>query len=95
MRSYGHVEAHRKRYRRGTSCTDLRDDPEEELDLFLTPRPDGEFRRYEHFPDFAREIDGLADRLIGNAEAIGDGWGAELGRRVKAEIAPRLAALAD
>ncbi|MCP8939107.1 sulfatase-like hydrolase/transferase [Alsobacter sp. SYSU M60028] len=72
----------------------LRDDPEEELDLFLTPRPDGEFRRFDHFPDFAREIDGLADRMVRHAEAMGDDWGAQLGRRVKAEIAPRLAALA-
>lgn len=72
---------------------DLREDPEEELDLFLTPRPDGEFRRYDHFPDFAHEIDGLADRMLRHAGGMGDARGVELAGMVKAAIAPRLAAL--
>ncbi|MCZ8097566.1 MAG: sulfatase-like hydrolase/transferase [Burkholderiales bacterium] len=73
---------------------DLRDDPEEELDLFLTPRPDGEFRRYEHFPDFAREIEALAARMRSTAAGMGDTRGVEIADGVNAAIAGRLAALA-
>ena len=73
---------------------DLRDDPEEELDLFLTPRPDGEFRRYEHFPDFAREIEALAARMRSTAAGMGDTRGVEIADGVNAAIVGRLAALA-
>jgi choline-sulfatase len=73
---------------------DLEADPEEELDVFLTPRPDGEFQRYKHYPDYAPVIAELVGRLRANAEAFGDARGLEFGGDVEAAIRDRLAALA-
>lgn len=73
---------------------DLEVDPEEELDVFLTPRPDGEFQRYKHYPDYAPVIAEMVGRLRANAEAIGDTRGLELARDVESAISDRLAALA-
>jgi len=69
---------------------DLTEDPEEELNVFLTPRPDRGFERFKHFPDFAPTIAGLVDRMRRNAAAIGDERGVELADAVAASIAPRL-----
>ncbi len=71
---------------------DLDADPEEELDVFVTPRPDGEFQRYKHYPDYAPLISELAQRMRRHAEAIDDARGLELAAMVETEIAPRLAA---
>ncbi len=73
---------------------DLEADPEEELDVFVTPRPDGGFERFKHYPDHAPVIAELAGRLRRNAEAIGDTRGVELAGDVDAAIKDRLAALA-
>lgn len=69
---------------------DLQADPEEELDIFLTPRPDGGFERFRHYPDHAPVIAELAGRMRREAEAIGDGEGVALADRVAADIASRL-----
>ncbi len=72
----------------------LAEDPEEELDVFLTPRPDGGFERFKHYPDFAPIIAELTGRMKATAAAIGDSRGSELARSVEDAIASRLAALA-
>jgi choline-sulfatase len=69
---------------------DLEADPEEELDVFLTPRPDGGFERFTHYPDFAPVIADLARRMTARAEEIGDARGGELAGMVEAAIAGRL-----
>ena len=74
---------------------DLETDPEEELDVFLTPRPDGEFRRFTHYPDYAPVIADCVERMRRHARTIGDDRGMELAALVEEAIAPRLAALAS
>lgn len=73
---------------------DLAADPEEELDVFVTPRPDGGFERFTHYPDYAREIDALGARMAETAQALGDGDGEAMIGTMRAALAPRLAALA-
>jgi choline-sulfatase len=73
---------------------DLAADPEEELDIFLTPRPDGGFERFRHYPDHAREIDALGAAMAAEAAALGDAEGAPMIATMRAGLAPRLAALA-
>ncbi len=68
----------------------LVEDPEEELDVFLTPRPDGGFERYKHYPDYAATIKTLATQMHTTADAIGDTRGVNLARNVEAIIQPRL-----
>jgi arylsulfatase A-like enzyme len=72
---------------------DLAADPEEELDIFLTPRPDGGFERFTHYPDHAREIDALGAAMEAEARRIGDAEGVALVGAMRASLAPRLAAL--
>jgi arylsulfatase A-like enzyme len=74
---------------------DLRADPEEELNVFLTPREDGGFERFKHYPDYAPVIAELVDRMKHWAGPIGDGRGLELADTVAKAIAPRLAALEE
>ncbi|MCB1493753.1 MAG: sulfatase-like hydrolase/transferase [Rhodobiaceae bacterium] len=69
-------------------------DPEEELNVFLTPRDDGGFQRFDHYPDYAKTIDALASRMDRRAAEIGDSEGQALAAAVKASIADRLAAFA-
>ncbi len=70
---------------------DLAADPEEELDVFLTPREDeGQLERFKHYPDYAPVIADLAARMRRAAAAIGDGDGVALADRVDAAIAQRL-----
>ncbi|MCR8725777.1 sulfatase family protein [Frigidibacter sp. ROC022] len=72
---------------------DLETDPEEEWNIFLTPRPDPGFERYKHYPDYAREIDALAADMAAKAEEIADGEGSAMIAAMRADLAPRLAAL--
>ena len=72
---------------------DLQADPEEELNVFLTPREDGGFERFTHYPDFAREIDALAADMMAEAKRLDDGEGEALIAAIREELAPRLAAL--
>ncbi len=69
---------------------DLAADPEEELDVFLTPRDDGGLERFKNYPDYAPVIADLAARMRRAAAAIGDGDGVALADRVNAAIAARL-----
>ena len=68
-------------------------DPEEELDVFLTPRPDGGFERFKHYPDYAPVIAELARRMQARARALGDRRGLELADEVRAAIGSRLEAI--
>ena len=68
---------------------DLAADPEEELDVFLTPRPDI-FERFRHYPDYAPVIAGLADRMAAWASRIDDARGQQLVAALRDQIAPRL-----
>lgn len=74
---------------------DLEADPEEELNVYLTPRDDGGFQRFKHYPDYARVIEDLVARMKRWTEKIGDGRGSELAALVAADIAPRLSALKE
>jgi len=69
---------------------DLEDDPEEELDIFTTPRPDPGFERYRHIPDQAPIIADLAKRMRARAEAIGDARGVALAADVETAIGERM-----
>lgn len=71
---------------------DLENDPEEELDIFLTPRPDPGFERYKHIPDHAPVIAQAADRMRRAAQSIGDERGVVLADAVADAMAARLAA---
>ena len=66
---------------------DLEQDPEEELNIFLTPRPDPGFERYRHIPDQSAVIAELAQALQAHAEHVDD----ELGRKLAAEVSQALA----
>ena len=72
---------------------DLRADPEEELNVYLTPREDGGFERFKHYPDYAATILHLTERMQRRASEIEDERGQELAAAVAKDIAPRLAAL--
>jgi choline-sulfatase len=72
---------------------DLAADPEEELNIFLTPRPDGGFQRFDHIPDHARTIAALAEAMEAAATAIDDAEGRTLIAALRRTLAPRLAAL--
>jgi choline-sulfatase len=72
---------------------DLAADPEEELNIFLTPREDGGFERFTHYPDHARIIDALAAEAAAEAARLEDDEGAALIAAMRAALAPRLAAL--
>lgn len=74
---------------------DLRADPEEELNVFLTPRDDGGFQRFKHYPDYASIIAELAGRMKRMALEIGDKRGEELAAAVDEAICSRLEALAN
>ncbi len=73
---------------------DLAADPEEELDVFLTPRPDGGFERFKHYPDYAPVIADLCVRMKAMAQTLDDATGIALAGDVEAAIAPRLSASA-
>lgn len=60
------------------SLYNLAADPEEELDLFRTPREDPGFERYNHYPSHAPLIHKLCDDALVQAVAIGDTRGCEL-----------------
>ena len=64
-----------------SSLFDLAHDPEEELDVYATPREDIHMQ-YRHFPDFSGEIVALARRLAQEALAIDDPLGVELAEKV-------------
>lgn len=70
---------------------DLEADPEEELNVFLTPRKDDVFERFKHYPDYSATIAELAGRMRRNAQTVGDARGLELISLVEKAIAPRLA----
>lgn len=70
---------------------DLATDPEEELDIFTTPRPDPGFERYKHIPDQAPVIDMLCGRMHKEAARIGDVQGLALAQAARDAIASRLA----
>jgi choline-sulfatase len=61
----------------------LRSDPEEELDVFDTPRDDP-MKQFAHLPSYAVEIRRLAETLRGHAGAIDDRIGVALADRVLA-----------
>lgn len=67
-------------------------DPEEELNVFLTPRDDGGFERFKHYPDFAVTIDRLAGEMLDEARRLADDEGIEMIGEMRAALAPRLAA---
>ena len=71
----------------------LQADPEEELNVFLTPRDDGGFQRFKHYPDYAAVIGELVVRMKNWADAMSDERGLELADDVAKSIAPRLEAL--
>jgi arylsulfatase A-like enzyme len=71
---------------------DLGNDPEEELDIFLTPRPDPGFERYRHIADHARVIHACAERMREAAAGIDDERGRVLAQDVIAAVAGRIAA---
>ncbi len=63
------------------SLYNLRDDPEEELDVFETPRADV-YDQYLRFPSFTSEIADLAANLRRQALDLGDDLGVTLADRV-------------
>jgi len=73
---------------------DLQVDPEEELDIYLTPRPDAGFERYKHIPDHAEAINAMALRMLARAQHMGDECGVALARAVCDDVASRLRAAA-
>ncbi len=68
---------------------DLHSDPEEELDIFLTPRPDPGFERYRHIPDQSTVIAGLADAMQAHARELGDEVGVTLAADVRRAVQER------
>jgi arylsulfatase A-like enzyme len=70
----------------------LQADPEEELNVYLTPRDDGGFRRFDHYPSYASVIVDVVARLRRTATAIDDRRGLELAGLVERELASRAAA---
>ncbi|HET6520180.1 MAG TPA: sulfatase-like hydrolase/transferase, partial [Geminicoccaceae bacterium] len=74
------------------SLYDLEADPEEELDIFLTPRPDSGFERYKHVPDHAPTIAGMARRMREVAAGMDDATGVRIAEDVLASLRPRLPA---
>lgn len=70
---------------------DLTADPEEELNVFLTPRPDGGFQRFDHYPDYAPRIDALAADMASAAQDIGDTEGLEMIADLRDLLVTRLA----
>ena len=71
------------------SLFDLQADPEEELDVFLTPRQEV-MNRYNHFPDYAPVIARLAEGLRQAAAQIDDETGSLIADSVLAVIGKRL-----
>jgi len=69
---------------------DLQADPEEELDIYLTPRPDAGFDRFKHIPDHAAVIDAMAQRMLRQAKHLGDELGVVLAGAVREDLAQRL-----
>lgn len=67
----------------------LQADPEEELNVFLTPRADPGFQRFEHYPDYAPVIADLVARLRRAAAAVDDPRGLELAEMVDQALADR------
>jgi len=63
---------------------DLENDPEEEFNIYDTPRDDIHVQ-FRHFPDYRATIIELAQRLEAGAQALEDAFGIELARRVFAE----------
>ncbi|WP_306119088.1 MULTISPECIES: sulfatase-like hydrolase/transferase [unclassified Roseitalea] len=53
-------------------------DPEEEWNIYRTPRPDPGFERYKHYRDYGDIIERLRARAIDYARQIGDGEGVAL-----------------
>ncbi len=68
---------------------DLQNDPEEELDVFLTPR-DEIMNRYNDFPDYAPVIAERADGMRKAAAGIDDDIGVEIADSVLAAVKGRL-----
>ncbi len=67
---------------------DLAADPEEEADVYRTPRDDPH-GRFEHLPSYAHVIEDLADLLARTARELGDDVGVRLGRSARAEARAR------
>jgi arylsulfatase A-like enzyme len=72
---------------------DLAADPEEVLNIFLTPRADAGFDRFSHYTDQARIIEGLLSQMVAEAARIADNEGAAMVATARTSLAPRLAAL--
>lgn len=66
-----------------SSLYDLVRDPEEELDLWGTPKDD-DYDRYRHFGDHSGVVRTLAAELATHADAIGDRVGVDLATRAMA-----------
>ncbi len=59
---------------------DLENDPEEELNVYVTPREDFHIQ-FRHFPDYSETIIALAKRLAEEADKIGDNLGRDLAEK--------------
>ncbi|MCZ6676891.1 MAG: sulfatase-like hydrolase/transferase [Candidatus Poribacteria bacterium] len=77
-----------RRYASSNYLFDLVNDPEEELNLYDTPREDGH-NQYGHFPPFTDVITELAQLLRKYAEEIGDAFGCELADNCLTEMRNR------
>ena len=76
------------RYSGAHELYDLTNDPEEELNLYLTPRKDNH-NRYRHVPPHDDVVRDLAGLLAREAEAIDDPLGVELARMCLLEMSKR------
>ena len=76
------------RYSGAHELYDLTNDPEEELNLYLTPRKDNH-NRYRHVPPHDDVVRDLAGLLAREAEAIDDPLGVDLARMCLLEMSKR------
>lgn len=67
---------------------DLENDPEEELNIYETPRKD-KHDLYDHFPPYTEVIEALATELKAYAETIEDDFGIEVAEHTLLEMVKR------
>ena len=75
-------------YNSNNELYDLENDPEEELNVYDTPREDKQ-DEYRHFPPYTDVIETLATELKDYAVSIGDDFGIELADYALLEMAKR------